>query len=261
MVHPRLFDQQSIGSDPPTRRSSGDPGAAVSVDDNLWLASLTVADREKLTSRLQPYELRLGDVVQTANEPVEWVYFPLSGLLSLVYTSAEGQTVETGMIGKEGGSGLLAACGVGRAFVNHLVQIEGQAVRAPASVCRSLYESSQTFRAALARQAELLLVEGRQSVVCQALHSAEARCARWLLESRDRAGCGETVPLTQEHLAAMLGVQRTTVSAVASELQRLGLIRYSRGRIGILDASGLERAACECRRVLRSFRRSIGEDA
>lgn len=228
----------------------------MSVHGNLWLAGLASDERDRL--KLQPFELRLGELVQTAHEPVEWVYFPLSGLLSLVYTSAEGHSVETGMVGREGASGLLAACGVGRAFVNHLVQIEGQALRAPASVCRSLYESSQTFREALARETEMLLVEGRQSVVCQALHSAEARCARWLLESRDRAGCGDVVPLTQEHLAAMLGVQRTTVSAVASTLQRDNLIRYSRGRISILDAPGLERAACECRDVLRRFRHTTG---
>ena len=232
----------------------------MSGDDNLWLAALAPEDREKLTARAQSFDLRLGDVVQTANEPIEWIYFPLRGLLSLVYTSEDGQTVETGMIGREGGSGMLAACGVGRAFVNHLVQIEGKAIRVPAAAPRALYETSAGFRAALWRLSEFMLIESRQSVVCQALHSAEARCARWLLESRDRGGCDETVPLTQEHLAAMLGVQRTTVSAVASTLQRDGLIRYSRGRIALVDVAGLERVACECRGVLRRFRRSVDLD-
>ena len=101
------------------------------VDGNRWLASLPLEERERL--KLQPFELRLGELVQTAHEPVEWVYFPTAGLLSLVYTTADGETVETGMIGREGGSGLLAACGVGRPFVNHLVQIEGRALRASAT--------------------------------------------------------------------------------------------------------------------------------
>ena len=104
------------------------------------------------------------------------------------------------------------------------------------------------------RYAEIMLAEARQSVVCQAMHSVEGRCARWLLESRDRSGVGDRLPLTQEYLAAMLGVQRTTVNPIAGALQRRGLIQYSRGRIDILDAEGLQRAACDCRRVLPEHR-------
>lgn len=230
----------------------------MNVEANHWLGGLPPADLDALKPRLQEYELRLGDVVQSAHERVEWVYFPLRGLLSLVYTSRDGATVETGMVGAEGVSGVLEACNSAPVYMNHLVQIEGQALRAPAAICRSLYESSPTFRERVTASAHLLLNEARQSVVCQALHSAEARFARWLLESRDRAGCDETVPLTQEHLAAMLGVQRTTVSAVASTMQREGLVRYSRGRIVLLDVPGLERIACECRDAMRGYRENQG---
>lgn len=229
-------------------------GAKLNVEGNAWLCGLSAPDLDALRPRLQDHALHLGDVLQAAHEPAQWVYFPVQGLLSLVYTSLDGATVETGMVGQEGASGLQEACSGAAVYVNHLVQIEGRALRAPASACRTLHETSPTFRQAVGASADLLLNEARQSVVCQALHSAEARFARWLLESRDRAACAETVPLTQEHLAAMLGVQRTTISAVASTLQKAGLVRYSRGRIVLLDPAGLERIACECRSAMRRYR-------
>ena len=134
------------------------------------------------------------------------------------------------------------------------MQVDGRAWRATAAHCRQMAGSDLHFSATAWRLAELQVAESRQSGLCQAMHTVEQRCARWLMESFDRSGGRNPLPMTQEFLAAMLGVQRTTVSAFASQLQREELIRYRRGQIEIVNTSGLESRACECRRVIRAER-------
>ena len=222
--------------------------------NNSQLRSLSADDFERLRPHLHPVEFKLGDVLYGPGDPVRSVYWVEAGLLSVVSSSPEGQSVETSMVGRDGSAGLVEACAQGQSFMTVLVQIEGRGWRAPASACRELAETSAGFRQMVWRHAATLIAEGGQSAVCQARHPVDQRCARWLLESRDRAGVGDVLPLTQEYLAAMLGVQRTTVAPVAVELQRRGLIRYSRGRIEVLDPAGLEAAACDCRRTVKAFR-------
>jgi CRP-like cAMP-binding protein len=221
---------------------------------NAQLRALAPDDLERLRPHLHPVTFALGDVLYGPGDPVRSVYWVETGLLSVVSSSPEGQSVETMMVGQEGAAGLIEACARGASFMTVLVQIEGRGWRAPASACRELADASPTFRELVWRHAASQLAEAGQSAVCQARHPVDRRCARWLLESWDRAGVGDVVPLTQEYLAAMLGVQRTTVAPVAVELQRRGLIRYSRGRIEILDPAGLEAAACDCRRAVKAFR-------
>ena len=222
--------------------------------DNSLLRALSAEDFDRLRPHLQEVKLDLGDVLYAPFDPVPWVCWVETGLLSIVASSPEGQSVETSMIGREGASGLVEACGRGASFLTVLVQIEGRGWRMPASACRELAEQSAGFRQMVWNYSEIMLAESRQSVVCQAMHGVEGRCARWLLESRDRSGVGDRLPLTQEYLAAMLGVQRTTVNPIAGALQRRGLIQYSRGRIDIIDGEGLEAVACDCRRVLPEYR-------
>jgi CRP-like cAMP-binding protein len=229
-------------------------GSIVERPDNAILRALPEADFERLRPHLREVHLELGDVVHAPSDPVQWVCWVERGLLSIVSSDVEGDSVETGMVGREGASGLVEACGGGTSYLTVLVQIEGRGWRAPAALCRELAETSSGFRQAVMQYAEIMLAEGRQSVVCQARHGAEARCARWLMESRERSGVGDSLPLTQEYLAAMLGVQRTTVTNIAGALQRRGLIRYGRGRIDIVDPEGLEAAACDCRRSLAEHR-------
>ena len=229
--------------------------------DNALLRALTPEDFDRLAPHLRPDELKLGDLIYAPEDKVERVTFVETGLLSIVFSSLGGQSVETSMIGREGASGLLEACGSGFSFLTVLVQVEGRGVSLPASVVRDLSDRSAAFRDVLHRYGEAMLAEGRQSVVCQALHPVEQRCARWLIESADRSGCDSRLPLTQEYLAAMLGVQRTTVTPIAAMLQRRGLIRYTRGRIDILDPPGLDRAACECRPNIKAHRKRLGLDA
>jgi CRP-like cAMP-binding protein len=222
--------------------------------DNAILQALSDEDFARLRPHLHEVKLELGDLLYAPADPVTFVCWVETGLLSIVASSLEGQSVETSMIGREGASGLVEACGQGSSYLTVLVQVEGRGWRAPASVCRDLAEQSGAFRRVVWNYAEIMLAEARQSVVCQAMHSVEGRCARWLLETRDRSGVGDRLPLTQEYLAAMLGVQRTTVNPIAGALQRRGLIQYSRGRIDVVDSEGLEQAACDCRRSLTEHR-------
>jgi CRP-like cAMP-binding protein len=229
--------------------------------DNALLRAISDEDFDRLRPHLHEVKLDLGDLLYAPFDPVPFVCWVETGLLSIVASSPEGQSVETSMIGREGAGGLVEACGQGVSYLTVLVQMPGRGWRAPASACRDLAEQSPTFRRMVWRYTEIMLAEARQSVVCQAMHSVEGRCARWLLESRDRSGIGDRLPLTQEYLAAMLGVQRTTVNPIAGALQRRGLIQYSRGRIDIVDGAGLEQAACDCRRTLTEHRALRGPGA
>jgi CRP-like cAMP-binding protein len=139
-----------------------------------------------------------------------------------------------------------------------IIQVDGRAWRAPAAVCRNLAVSDTDFAARAWLLAELQGLETRQSALCQTLHPVEQRFARWLLESVERCGGRAPLPMTQEFLAAMLGVQRSTVSMFASEIQRRGIIRYRRGRIDILDGMELEALSCECRGATRGHRSRLG---
>lgn len=226
--------------------------------NNAFLLGLDTAGYARLSENLIPVELVLGTRLMDQGDAAKWVYFPESCLLSLISLSRGGQGVETSMVGSEGAAGLLEACGSGQSSVDCLVQVDGRAWRSPADLCRKLAYSDDAFAARAWRLVELQTAESRQSAVCQALHQVESRFARWLLESLERSRGRNPLPMTQEFLAAMLGVQRTTVSGFASQLQKEGLITYNRGRLTVDDVEGLERVACECRRTTSAQRARLG---
>ncbi len=221
---------------------------------NAFLQGIDEQSYARLSEDLESVDLSLGQSVLKQGLPAEWVYFPESCLLSLISVGDRGQTLETSMSGLEGAAGLLEACGSGHSSVDGVVQVDGTAWRSPAAHCRGLAFSDMAFNASAWRLTEFQMAESRQSGLCQATHPVEARAARWLLESLDRSGGRNPLPLTQEFLASMLGVQRTTVSSVASELQRQDLITYARGQVRIIDVEGLEGSACECREFTRRQR-------
>jgi len=230
----------------------------VDASENAILAALSADERAMLRRESRAVELKLGDVLFEAGDRVEAVTWVEQGLLSVVSYTDEGKSVETTMVGREGAGGLIEACGSGVTFLTVLIQLEGRGWRTPAAVCRDLAEHSPRFRDLVWRYAEAMFAEARQSVVCQAAHGVEARCARWLLESHDRGCVGPVLHLTREYLAGMLGVQRTTVSTVAGALERRGLIRQSRGVFELVDIDGLEATACDCRRAIREHRDRMG---
>src|SRR6267142_5319716 len=227
-------------------------GAAQTIasESDYCANRLLVALERKDRALLEPYlVLRLvgrGQVLFKPGEDIETTYFPCRGTLgSLLVVSAEGREVEAATIGREGAIGGIVSAGHKPAFGRAVIQIGGPAFSVPTARLEQVKQRSPAFHDLFSRYADALLAQMMQSVACNALHSIEARCSRWLLSTQDRVGQA-AIPLTQEALAEMLGVQRTTVTAVAQALQARGLIRYARGRVEILNRQGIKETACEC---------------
>jgi CRP-like cAMP-binding protein len=211
---------------------------------NRLLASLPPADLSLLEPQFRDIDLLSGDRLYAAGDPMDYVYFPQHGVVSLVVMMADAP-VEVAMIGREGLVGGGTAFGVKRATTDAIVQVRGRASRLPAARFRQAAEQSEALRELIGRYEAVTSVQAQQSVACNALHPVEARVCRWLLEMRDRTDT-DTLALTQEFLASMLGVQRTTVTAVARKLQVAGAVECRRGHIRILSREQIERMACDC---------------
>jgi CRP-like cAMP-binding protein len=221
---------------------------------NQVLSGLSSEDL-KLLVPLEQVELRQGEYVLRAGRPVEQVLFPRSGVISLI-VGMEETAVEVGMIGCEGIVGSMTSAGANRAINDATVQVPGMADAVPRTRFLEAACQSITLRASVARVDAVLLAQAQQAAACNASHSAQARVCRWLLELRDRCD-SDVIPLTQGFLAHMVGVQRTTVTLVASKLQAAGVIRCRRGKMRILDAEKLEHAACGCYGRMRDLRESL----
>ena len=216
---------------------------------NFLLSRLPDAILAALMPVLGETELRQGAVLQEAGRAIEYVYFPLSGMVSLIAVTLAGESIETGIVGREGMvSGFLAAGGL-PSFAQAIVQIDGRALRAPAPVFRALCDTHLPLRIEVDRYQAFVLLQAQQNVACHALHSLEGRLCRWLLQSQELIESNR-ITLTQEFLSYMLGVRRPTVSVAAAELQKDGLIEYHRGTITLLDRDGLLRRSCQCFEVL-----------
>jgi CRP-like cAMP-binding protein len=194
--------------------------------------------------------LRQGFVCHEPADPIRQVYFPVTGMISLLVLMADGHGVETASIGREGGAGLQAALGESSSGVRAIVSITGSFHAISAIQFGRAVSSNAILANRVYRHLETLLINSRQMAACNAVHDCPARLCRCLLQVADRIG-NERVPITQQSLARMLGVRRTTVSLVASQLAGRSLIKYIRGSITILDRPSLESAACECYRVMR----------
>jgi CRP-like cAMP-binding protein len=213
---------------------------------NRLLSTFSVAERALLEPSATLVELRRGEILFEAGMDVPATHFPSAGtVVAIVVVVDDGRTVEVATIGKEGAVGGIVSGGKAPAFGRAVVQVPGFALRVDLKALEAAKARSPHVRDLFARYADALLAQVMQSVACNALHAIEARCCRWLLSAQDRSG-GADIPLTQEYLAEMLGVQRTTVSAVARMLQEQGLIRYRRGSIHILDRAAVEKRSCEC---------------
>jgi CRP-like cAMP-binding protein len=186
-----------------------------------------------------------GALLQEQDAPVEHVYFPLSGAVSLLAVMQGGEGVQTAVVGREGAIGLFADFGSWRACTRAIVQAPGIAETIPLPHLRAAASQSEALRRTLLRYKETLSAQAQQTAGCNALHSVEERTARWLLQLADRIEHNE-LPVTQDTLSQMLGVRRTTVTLVAQKMQHDGLIRYRRGRIIITDRTTLQGLACEC---------------
>jgi CRP-like cAMP-binding protein len=216
-----------------------------SISPNRLLASLRPADLELLGPHLRPVELENETVLFEAGDQVDRVYFPHSGIISLVVELSGGQAIEAAMIGRDSMLGATAALDGAVSLNRAIVQLPGRGETLEVAYFRKVAQQSLSLRTTLLRHEQAIFVQAQQSAACNASHTVEARLSRWLLRSRDLSG-SDILLLTQEFLAQMLGVQRSSVSPVAHTLQQAGLLRYSRGRIEITNLEGLQDASCEC---------------
>jgi len=225
---------------------------------NHLLASLPAADLAMLRPHLEPIEFVRGAVLYDVGDTIGRVYFPHSGIVSLVVDLKTGETVEAAMIGRDGVVGGSAALDGDTSLSRAIVQIPGAGLQLELRPLRQVAEQSRACSTMLIRHERTMLAQAQQGAACNAVHRLDARLARWLLWTRELTG-SDTLPLTQEFLAEMLGVQRTSLSVVAHTLQQAGFIRYRRGHIRIIDGEGLREASCECYETLRShYERLIG---
>lgn len=238
----------------PTRTSADGP-----LYRNRVLAALPREDRVRIGVCLETVTLRDGVVLAEPHQSLTHVYFPETGLASIVAIMGNGDTAEAGMVGRESAVGLSVYLGSPTVPARIVWQVPGRAVRMAAEDFRREADAPGPFQRRVRLGVQALMVQLTQSVGCNRLHPLEQRCARWLLGSRDRVDRDE-FRLTQEFLALMLGVHRPSVTLVAGSLAEQGCISYRRGTISILDREGLEQVACECYRVVRDETRRLMGD-
>jgi CRP-like cAMP-binding protein len=219
-------------------------------DQNLFLRDLPALVLEKLKPRLRAQNFAPGQVLFSAGDKIANIYFPRAGAVSLVCELAGGQMIETAMIGYESLIGGGAALDDRDAMYKAIVQIGGAGFAVDVDSACHVAREHEDFRRAIIRHEQLILAQAQQSAACNATHTLNERLARWLLHTRDVLG-SDSFLLTQEFMAEMLGVRRTSVSIVAHTLQQAGLINYRRGHIRIEKPEDLQHAACECYGTVR----------
>lgn len=217
---------------------------------NRLLTALSPEDYKLVAPHLTLVDLERGRILYEPGDRLDSVYFPHDGVISLMTLMENGAAIESATIGREGALGLMGATAPRLSLSRAIVQTPTKASRIGATQLHDAWSKSPRIRELVDRHNEALFGHAIQSVGCNALHSVEARFARWLLTCHDRIAT-DTIALTQEFLADMLGVQRTTVTAVARSLQEKGYIRYRRGVVDIINREGLEAASCECYGVVR----------
>ena len=212
---------------------------------NQLLSSLSGEQFDRLAPHMTSEILEQAVVLIEAGDEIDYIYFPHSGMLSLLTVVKDGRAVETATVGREGVVGAMAGLGLYPSSVRVVVQLRSEVTKIPASRFRKVVARTDAVRNLCIQYNEVLLSQARITAACNALHLIEARFCRWLLQTADRAG-SDTINLTQEFLAEMLGVRRTSVTEVASKVQASGAINYARGVINILDRPALEKMSCEC---------------
>ncbi len=227
---------------------------------NSILASVPAGERQRFRKLCSHVVLESGTVLQDPGGVIRSVYFPLSGMISIVAPLSDGAAVEVGVIGPEGVLGFEMLLGATIAANLAVVQQDGNGLRMDAKVFRKELERLPALKDATGQGALLFFDQVSQTVACNGRHSVEQRCARWLLMTRDRVGA-DSFSLTQEFLAQMLGVRRAGVSAAAGSLRRAGLITYRRGKVVVLDRRGLAAASCECYRILKTHAKARARTA
>ena len=241
-------------SDP--SRARKDRSSCDGAPENRLLALLPRVVRGRLVRDFEPIHLGRGDLLFRAHEPISTVYFPETAVVSLISTLESGESLEVGLVGRDGFTPPAVFPGISMMPCDGVVLVPGLACRIEAEVLRHQVLTDDVLYSTLGRFVQLLLVRSMQRSVCNIFHSVEERCIRWLLTVGDLIDDG-VIPITHDRMASMLGVHRPTVTLVLQSLHKSGLVSETRGRLAIRDPVRLERACCECYRVLRGERRRL----
>jgi CRP-like cAMP-binding protein len=223
---------------------------------NNILACLKPGDRAALEPHLSKATLESKQVLFEIGDRIDTVYFPLNAVVSLVVALSEGQMTEAAMVGHDGLIGAASALDGKIALCRGIVQLPGDALVCNLDVFKSAALQSENLISIIIRHEQTLFGQAQQSTACMANHTVEARLCRWMLRARDLSG-SDDLPFTQDFLAEMLGVIRSSVSTVAHTLQAAGFIKYSRGRIKILNVEGLRESSCECYETVKTQYNSL----
>lgn len=226
---------------------------------NRILAAIPPVEFALLAPHLTHVDHELGQSLHRAGDPITYVYFVETGFISALTMLSDGQPLEIGLIGAEGVAGVSVVLGATNSYSETMCQTPGGAYKISANDLLNVVAAAPHLRDLLLRYVHVFHVQVAQTAACNAHHDLGQRLARWLLAAHDRSGVPE-LSLTQDLIAVMLGVRRSTVSIAASTLQKAGVIRYQHGHITILDRVGLENAACECYEAVASeYRALFGE--
>ena len=218
--------------------------------ENWLLASLPAEDYARLLPELKPVTFTLGEVIYESQGHMEYVYFPTSSHVSLLYTMKDGSTAEVGLVGNEGLVGIALFMGGDTTPNRAIVQGAGRAYKMKASVMQDEFKRGGALQLLLLRYTQALITQISQTAVCNRLHTTEQRLCRWILMTHDRTQ-SDQLDMTHEFIANMLGIQREAVSLVAHRLREKGAIDYKRGRIQIINREILEKHSCECYQVVK----------
>lgn len=220
------------------------------LNKNFILAQLPASEVELLADSMQIARMTPEDLIFRASEKVEYVYFPLTAMLSWIATTSEGERVEVGVVGWEGMVGVPEMLGYRAAPFTVEVELPGEVVRIRSEVFKRTFNRLPAIQNLLFKYTFTAHTQLAQSSVCNRFHTVEERMSRWLLMAHDRCD-GDELALTQEILAGMIGARRPAVSIVLGNLQKAGMIRVERGRITVIERETMEKSACECYRVIR----------
>jgi len=221
-----------------------------SPPQNHLLAALSAAEGERLRPHLEPVEMPLGEVVYESGRPLDFVFFPVTSIVSLLYVLENGASAEIAVVGNDGVVGISIFMGGESTPSRAVVQSAGSAFRLPAAVMKAEFTRGGSMQHLMLRYTQAPITQMAQTAVCNRHHSVDQQLCRWLLLSIDRLASSE-ITMTQELIANMLGVRREGVTEAAGKLQKAGVISYRRGHIKVLDRERLEQMSCECYEVVR----------
>jgi len=223
---------------------------------NRLLSVLSPGDCADLRAQLQRVALTQGRTLHKAHAPIEYIYFPESGIVSLIKPMKDGAAIEVGVVGREGMIGTMLMLGADSSPLEAMVQMPGSALRLPAAMLPEIVTRYPAIDAAARRFSQALLAQIVQSAACNGRHTVQQRLARWLLMVHDRVD-GDELPLKHEFISLLLGIRRAGVSVAVSGFKALGLVATRHGRIVLLDRAGLEAASCECYRTMLDQSRAL----